>query len=171
MEEDDLVRRMIPDPSQPTPDAVTIVGFLGKGLKPRVWRLYLNPELNEYVEIAEEDVLRTESLKTEANPLGGTLVWVRRSATLEHTRITTRQTQADFLRGDITGRVLSNARGSAVNLGNIGLNFSTAPCATLTIVLTVTVAATCLGPCPTDECPSNDCPSTPLLCTIAGVCT
>jgi len=106
LQEDELVRRLIPDPSKPSPDVVTVVGYLGKSPARNMWRVYLSPALDEYIEFAQEDIVETQSLKSDPNPLGGTVVWLKRGTTVRHIRTTSRQTQAEFLQGDISTRFM-----------------------------------------------------------------
>ncbi len=104
--QDALVEKLVPDPAQ-IPDVTVLIGFLGKSSRTGYWRLYLNPQLNHYVEGAEEDLAHSETLVTERNPLCGTMIWVRRNAVLQHTRTISRQAQAEFLEGDITRSFLA----------------------------------------------------------------
>ncbi len=97
---DALVENLIVDPTKPI-DVQVLVGFLGRSSEAGNWRLYLTPQLDNYVEFSEEDMLHTQSLTDAQSPLGGTVVWLRRDATLKHTRTGTRQALAEFVRGDI----------------------------------------------------------------------
>ena len=112
LKQDPLVDRLRPDPSQPLPDVVVLFGYLGKSSEREHWRLYLTTQLNEYVEIAEGDILETESVATEKNLMGGTRLWIRRDAPLQHVRVNSRQVEAEFLQGDITGTQLIAQRGT-----------------------------------------------------------
>ena len=114
LNEDELIKNLVPDPSQ-VPDARMLFGFLGKSSREGYRRLYLTPELNEYVEFQEEDVLHTLSFATPENPLGGKVVWVKREANLFHTRTASREAQADFLRGDISTAFLRGAGVGAIS--------------------------------------------------------
>ena len=81
---------------------VQLTGWLGKGSKEGYWRLYLNPELDQYVGFSAEDVVHTQALDPKQPLLGGTMVWLRAGATLEHMQVECRRSQADFLSGGIT---------------------------------------------------------------------
>ncbi len=100
---DPLVERLIPDPSE-IPDVRVLIGFLGKSTRDKYWRLYLNPNLDDYVEFSEDDVVHSHSLDADANRLGGAVVWVKRAANLQRTRTTSREAQSDFLQGAIAAR-------------------------------------------------------------------
>ena len=108
LKEDEVVARLVPDPADP-PEAVRLAGYLGRSTRRGFWRLYQTLELNEYVEVAEEDILHSEPLGEGEGSPRGTVLWVRRDATLQHTRTESMRAQADFLRGDITGGFLSGA--------------------------------------------------------------
>jgi hypothetical protein len=109
LEPDALIERLVPDASQ-IPDVRVLIGFLGKSTRERYWRLYLTATLNEYVEFARDDVVHSHALESDESPLGGTVVWLKREANLQHTQSASREAQADFLQGAIAasalGRVL-----------------------------------------------------------------
>jgi hypothetical protein len=113
---DALIERLAPDASE-VPDVRVLAGFLGRSARRGHWRLYLTPNLNDYVEFAEDDVVHSHPLETDENRLGGTLVWVRRDANLVHTKAVPHEAQADFLHGDIATRHLVAMRGG----GRLGL--------------------------------------------------
>ncbi len=101
LKQDRLVEQLIPDPSVHRP-SIQLTGWLGKSTTEGSWRLYLTPQLDEYVEFSERDVLHTQPVQPEQSLLGGTMVWLQAGAVLQHIQIATRQTQADFLSGGIT---------------------------------------------------------------------
>ncbi len=109
LEPDDLINRLLPDASQ-LPDVRVLVGFLGKSTRQGYWRLYFTLTLDEYVEFAETDVVHSHAFGSEESRLGGTLVWVRREANLQHTRTVSREAQADFLQGAITNSLAKRVR-------------------------------------------------------------
>lgn len=109
LEPEALIERLIPDASQ-VPDVQVLVGFLGKSAREGYWRLYLTIILNEYVEFAEEDVVHSRAFECDESRLGGTMVWIRRGANLQHTRSVSREAQADFLQGAITASALGRDR-------------------------------------------------------------
>ena len=105
LQPDDIIQYIIPDPTV-MPDVRMLAGFLGQSPRKGYWRLYLTLELNEYVEFSAEDCLHSQPLRTEQNPLGGTIVWIKRDAKLQHTRATPTRTQAEFLQGEVMQRFL-----------------------------------------------------------------
>ena len=97
---DAIVERLVPDPSV-LPDVRVLTGFLGKSSRGSYWRLYVNPNFDDYVEFSEADVVHSHSIEAEGGRLGGTVVWLKREANLRRTRTASREAQADFLQGSI----------------------------------------------------------------------
>jgi hypothetical protein len=106
--QDPLVERLVPDPSSHR-SFTMLRGFLGKSGREGFWRLYLTPELDQYVEFAEGDVEHTQEATAEQAPFGGSYVWLRAGAPVTHAQVSTRQMQAEFLRGGITAGYLRGA--------------------------------------------------------------
>ena len=111
LKQDPLVEQLAPDPGAHTP-TIQLTGWLGKGSKEGRWRLYLNPQLDEYVEFSDKDVLHTQALDPKQSLLGGTMVWLRASADLEYLQVVRRQVQADFLSGGITSGFMAGTASS-----------------------------------------------------------
>ena len=106
LEPDELVRRLVPDPSQAPPEVMVLTGWVGESVREGYLRLYLAADLAEYVEFQSDDVVHHERLPAEQASVGGTLVWLRRTAELQYTRPVRREAQAAFLRGDVTAMFL-----------------------------------------------------------------
>jgi hypothetical protein len=106
LKEDSLVEQLVPDPNDLQP-RVQLTGWVGKSTKEGFWRLYLTPQLNEYLEFSDQDVMHTQSLQAEQSPLGGTTVWFRPGTIMRHCRLAARQVQVDFLSGAITSGFMS----------------------------------------------------------------
>jgi hypothetical protein len=105
LEPDKLVEVLAPDGAQP-PDVRALIGFLGTSTRRGYWRLYFTLMLDEYVEFAANDVLHGLSVDRSRGRPGGTVIWVRRAANLQHVRTVSREAQADFLGGDIAAAFL-----------------------------------------------------------------
>jgi hypothetical protein len=105
LKQDEIIARLVPDPTAP-PDVIAIVGFLGKSSRRKSWRLYQTLDLKDYAEIAEDDIVQSQSLKSELQPLGGTVVWVKSGARVQHSRSESRPAEAEFMQGDITKQFL-----------------------------------------------------------------
>ena len=105
---DPLVQKLVPNPTQHAP-SVMFVGFVGEGALPGMWRLYLGPELSDYIEFSGEDVVHTEPVSAEQSSLGGSSVWLRSGTNVRYTHISSKQVQADFLQGAITSTFMSGS--------------------------------------------------------------
>ncbi|WP_447403018.1 hypothetical protein ACE1MS_23425 (plasmid) [Lysinibacillus sp. fkY74-1] len=110
---DELIEELVGNKSLP-PDVKTLVGFLGQSDCAEYWRLYLTLELNEFLEIPTDDIIYSQSLKTDHNPLGGSLVWVKNDSKIRHARLTPLQAQLDFLKGGIMNSFLNNTNTSEI---------------------------------------------------------
>lgn len=115
LRQDALVDKLVPDPSQHG-QLVVIFGFLGKGAQEGIWRLYLTPQLDEYVEFPARAIAHSQAIPREQSPFGGTHVWLRPDVNLKHTLVSSRQVQADFLQGGITTDYLGATTPSMPNV-------------------------------------------------------
>jgi hypothetical protein len=106
---DDLAAELVPDPTE-LPDVVVLRGYLGKSVRAGVSRLYVDLSFSEFVEVADEDVLAKRSLDASQNPLGGTVLWVKRNAALLRATACLAQEHAAFLKGEITANALRRSR-------------------------------------------------------------
>jgi len=82
-------------------------GFLRRGSDGRTWRLYLTVDLDDYIEIDDSQILHSVAYEGSQYPLGGALVWVRRTAKLKRVAARSTEAQADFLRGEIVAQYIS----------------------------------------------------------------
>lgn len=103
----DAIVKQVAARGESSPVAV-LTGLLGEGSADGVWRLYLSQRFDEYVEFDAGDVVHSQVVN-EAAALEGTRVWVRATARLQYTQVSSRQVQADFLQGGITS---GNLRGA-----------------------------------------------------------
>lgn len=106
---DDLAAELVPDPTK-LPDLVTLRGYLGKSDRAGFSRLYVDLRFSEFVEVADEDVLARRSLAANQDALGGTVLWVKRNATLLRATVCLAQEHAAFLQGAITASSLRRSR-------------------------------------------------------------
>jgi hypothetical protein len=102
LEQDELVQFLAPDPEQRIPESYTISGWLGKSTHKGYWRLYPTPELDEYVEIADADILLRREVDKTQSPLGGTVLMIKGSAELHSAGSARVDARTAFLQGDIT---------------------------------------------------------------------
>jgi hypothetical protein len=156
--EDAVVERLVTNPAEP-PNLQILAGLLGKSSRPGHWRLYLNPILNEYVEVPETDVLHSQKIVRGPSRLEYTALWVNQHATLRHTRIVSREVQAQFLQGSIARRHLSRTRmrmpsgPQAQQGGGVATPDTLILCTEIcTIIICVTENF-----CPTEECTDFSC--------------
>jgi hypothetical protein len=98
LQEDELALKLISRDS-PGSDAVLLTGYMGKGLQDGRWRLYKAPDLTEYVEFGEEDVIHCEKTKSDLFPARASLVWLRGDAKLIHQKARSSRLAAEFLSG------------------------------------------------------------------------
>jgi hypothetical protein len=117
LKQDSLVEQLIPDPGNPQ-TTIQLVGWLGKGVEEGQWRLYLTPQLDQYVEFSEDSVVLAQPLQKEQSALGGTTVWLKAGTALSHTQVVKRQIQADFLSGGITSGFLASSTSSLSATGS-----------------------------------------------------
>lgn len=118
LNQDDLIDHLVLDPSQ-TPNVAMLSGFLGKSNRNGFWRLYLTPELNNYVEFSEEDVMHSKPINTKESPLGGTFVWIKKDAEILHTHSMANKNQTEFLTGDVTNTFLGGTVTTTINSGKL----------------------------------------------------
>jgi hypothetical protein len=159
---DALPEDVVSDPAE-VPKVRALAGYLGKSNRSGYLRLYITPELFEYLEFREEDVVRTCPFPPEKAPVGGTMVWVRGDATLLHTRTQSFQAQASFLEGDISAQFLSGMGTAGIGVGAPGVIASTLPCIYLTLSL---IRCPTIHGCSVLDgfCPTRACTRIPLLC-------
>ena len=78
---DDFIAQLVPDPSQP-PLTQLLTGFVGDSSEEGHTRIYLDPELSQYVDVPDHAILHSVQLPAEESPLGGSHVWIRADAEL-----------------------------------------------------------------------------------------
>jgi len=149
-DEEEFITHLVPEPSQ-VPDVMVLSGFSGRSSRPGHWRLYQTPELTSFVDIPEGDIVHSQALDKQRSPLGGTLEWVRRGSDVKTTSTTSRESQADFLRGSIAGSVATGGAGFGVEAIGLWPTFTVTQCAT----------------CPTTN-GGNTC--FPATCTLTTTC-
>ena len=154
----DLVEKLVSDPSQPA-EVTVLVGFLGKSAQAGTWRLYLTPDLSEYLEFPEESVRHSEEVKIVQSALPRTAVWVDRDADIVHNR-SQRQAYSDFLRGELASGFMARA--------DIGSSLGRLLAYTLQarIASIPPAASVCLS-CPTEGGEDTCVPAT---CTLSTAC-
>jgi hypothetical protein len=88
-------------PGAQPPDVNILFGYPARDPQPGFWRIYQDLGFQSYLRVAEPDVVGTQTLATDDEPLRPSAVWVRRGADLEQARVETRRLQAGFLQGPL----------------------------------------------------------------------
>jgi hypothetical protein len=92
-----------------TPSVRAVTGYLAKDPQEGQWRLFLTPDFDQFLTIREEDIVGSQLLATDANPMGPNVVWIKSDANLQHTKTESRQVQAQFLNGSLFSEFNSSA--------------------------------------------------------------
>jgi hypothetical protein len=105
-QDSDKSRKIVPDElveqlGSDGAGAVLLAGWVGRGDEDGQWRLYRTPELVEWVEFSDGDVLRTEKIPTDRALSGGQMIWFRPEAKLRVVVRRSQEVQAEFLRGAV----------------------------------------------------------------------
>jgi hypothetical protein len=141
--EDSLISSLVPDPAD-VPNVRMYVGFLGKSSKPGYWRLYTSPQLNEFIEVRQEDILHAQQMDGDGALLRGTAAWIKAEAELIRTRIGAQQAQTDFLSGPIARTYLAGTQG-----GGLGTWWTTTTVLTTLVCIVVYTEVRCTYDCDT----------------------
>jgi hypothetical protein len=96
----EFVSQIAKDPNK-SADVVLLSGFPGPASESGHTRLYLNPQLSQYVEIPNEAVVHFQPVRSESSPQGGVYVWIQREAQLVRTKAGPERAQARFFEGPI----------------------------------------------------------------------
>lgn len=79
--EDDFVCEIVSEPSNP-PDAILVVGFLGKSTEDEMTRIYLDVMLGSFVDVRDSAILHGRRIPESQSPLGGWYIWLKRDLEL-----------------------------------------------------------------------------------------
>jgi hypothetical protein len=146
-----FVDRLVPDPNN-VPDVMLLYGYLGASSEDGHERLYLSPDLANYVEIPESAILHRMAAPREQDPNGGTTLWVRKDAALIYKMAPGAQALAHYFAGALQAQGVAPAMHTpALTLGGPACGV-TLPnvCQIATAVCTrdtCGVACTAAGPC------------------------
>jgi hypothetical protein len=72
-----FISHLVEDPANP-PDVVLLAGYLGDAAEDGKTRLYLRPDLSDYLDIPSDAIVHQQGVA--GDPLGAVYVWVRRDA-------------------------------------------------------------------------------------------
>jgi hypothetical protein len=76
---DDWVTKLVAD-STATPNAVALTGFIGRAPDRNSVRVFLHADLQSWVDIPANAILHREAIPKTVSPLGGSYLWVERTA-------------------------------------------------------------------------------------------
>lgn len=144
---------------------VALRGFVGKSSRGEGFiRIYPSLDRETYWEVERSDVVRRVRLESDANPLTGSVVFVKPTAEIITRIARTTRARADFLKGSI-----NPAGAQAVGGFTAGDSAATTfICVTATIIITTTIIVP-KGSANSSCCESNGCSATSqCLCSGGG---
>jgi hypothetical protein len=98
----EFVRQIVTDPRN-VPDVMRLYGYPGASSEEHHERLYLNPDLSQYVEVPTNAVLHRMAVPAEQDLYGAVVLWVRRDAVLIYKSAPAAQALASYFAGAIAG--------------------------------------------------------------------
>ncbi len=157
-----FVRQIVTDPKN-VPDVMLLYGYPGASSEEGHERLYLSPDLSNYVEVPQDAILHRAPAPKEQDPNGGVTLWVKKDAKLQYKMAPAQQAMAQFFAGAIAGQ---------------GVGGAAAPQAAAVTALCATRGAACNTHAQTCACSDAICPTdfrcatdfTPCLNTHANTC-
>ena len=105
----ELVDRVMGGPTGFPARAQCIYGFLGKDSDAGFWRVYLSPQLDHYVRVAEADIVTVREAPATTQNERRDEVWIREDADLTETRAIPKQMRTSFLTGALVERLGASA--------------------------------------------------------------
>jgi len=114
--QDELVQLLVPDPARRVAESHIIKGWVGKSAREGYWRLYPTPELDEFIEIAEDDILLQRPVDQSISPLGGSVLVIKATAELHSMGSTSVDARNAMLHGDITNDFSNRSGGDLIAL-------------------------------------------------------
>jgi hypothetical protein len=97
---DNFIRQIVSDPKN-VPDVMLLTGYLGASSEEGHDRLYLSPDLTNYVEIPRDAILHQAPLPKEQDAHGGVTLWVKKDAALQYKMAPAAQALANYFAGAI----------------------------------------------------------------------
>ena len=115
---DDFIEKVRPNPKS-TDALVLLQGYLGQSDLSDHVRIYFNPELSDFIELPEREICYAEPVKSEEDALGGSRLWVRKTAVFTtgdpaHTN----RAKSSFLEGDLLKAFGGQAADFRAGIGN-----------------------------------------------------
>ena len=95
-----FVRDIVSDPKS-VPDVMLLYGYLGASSEEGHERLYLSPDLTNYVEVPTAAILHQMAAPKEQDPHGGVTLWVKKDAALVYRMAPAAEALAHYFAGAI----------------------------------------------------------------------
>lgn len=95
---ENFISKIVKDPANP-PKTILLRGYLGDSSEAGHTRLYLDAQLNSYVEVPDDAILHEEELP--GTPQGETYVWIKQDAQVIHGEAGPQRRKASFFEGPI----------------------------------------------------------------------
>lgn len=95
-----FVRDIVSDPKS-VPDVMLLYGYLGASSEEGHERLYLSPDLTNYVEVPSQAVLHRMVVPNEQDPHGGVTLWVKKDAALIYKMAPAAEALAHYFAGAV----------------------------------------------------------------------
>src|SRR2546425_2658459 len=116
---DNFISKIVKDPASP-PKTILLRGYLGDSSEEGHTRLYLDAQLNNYVEIPDDAILHEEDVAKDQSPLGETYVWIKQDAQVIHGEAGPQRRKSSFFEGSIAAAA-AGAPGLGPPIGVSGL--------------------------------------------------
>lgn len=124
---DELVLRLAKNPLF-LPNLTYLSGMARKSSKSGWCRLYVKPDLMEWIEFREADVVHREVISMGANELEWTIAWLNDGSEILRESIEPIQAQANFLRGEMQDHQVFNAVAFLAALGQVAQRWTKYSC-------------------------------------------
>lgn len=76
---DDWVGKLVTEPGS-IPDVTVVTGYIGTAAEDEFIRIYLDPQLQQSMDIPVDAIVHREEIPKTNSPLGGSHLWILRSA-------------------------------------------------------------------------------------------
>jgi hypothetical protein len=109
---DAFIAKVVSDPTKP-PETLLIQGFLGASSEADHTRVYADVTLDSYVDVANADIIHMEPLPKEQSPMGGSYLWIKKSADVLPGSGEAERKGAKFLEGPIAAQAAAGGQQAA----------------------------------------------------------
>ena len=120
-------------------EGMSFIGYLGESDRPDHVRLYVDPELRSWLEIARKDILHRDNLDDWPRASDVAAIWVRRDAKVGAGGMTAERIRSEMLSGELIRRYLADSVTDDEVLGFT----TTMICATIAITWQLCVTPSC----------------------------